>query len=69
MRIIPLEEITQIIANPEAIKAVHNGFIAFSNGQITQPDPMQILFTEDDGTFYGDCHAKAAQGKGQPFFV
>ncbi|WP_299553236.1 hypothetical protein [uncultured Tateyamaria sp.] len=69
MKIIPLDAIQRVVTGPDAIDAVRKGYIAFSDGLIEQPDPLQILFKEADGSFFGDCHAKAAQGRGLPYFV
>ena len=69
MRIVPLEEIQRTVTFDAAIDAVRDAFIAFDAGHITQPDPMQILFERDDGSFFGDCHVKAAQRADGPYFA
>ena len=69
MRIVSLPEIQSVVAVPEAIEAVRAGFIAFSEGRIEQPDPIQLLFKNANGDLLGDCHGKAAQGEGLPYFV
>ncbi len=61
MRLVPLKDIQTRVSFPAAIDAVREAFIAFSKGLIHQPAPMQILFTDQDGGFTGDCHVKAAQ--------
>ncbi len=69
MRVISLKDIKSAVSFPSAIDAVKQSFIDYADGLIEQPHPMQILFTEDDGCFFGDCHAKAAQHKKHPYFV
>ena len=69
MRIVPLEEVRQTITFDAAIEAVRDAFIAFDAGHVTQPDPMQILFEREDGSFFGDCHVKAAQRADGPWFA
>lgn len=69
MRIIEFEEIQAVIALPDAIDAVRQAFIDYSKGLIEQPQPLQILFKQDSGELFGDCHAKAAQNHQLPYFV
>ncbi|WP_133012407.1 ornithine cyclodeaminase family protein [Marinomonas flavescens] len=69
MRIVQLEEIMPLVSLPNSIDAVREALIAFSGGLIDQPSPMQMLFTKDDGSFFGDCHVKSAQQQGHPYFV
>ncbi|REG85629.1 ornithine cyclodeaminase family protein [Marinomonas pollencensis] len=69
MQIITREEIVPLVSIPMAISVVKDAFMAFSEGLIDQPEPMQMLFKEDDGQLFGDCHVKAAQQKDHPYFV
>ena len=69
MRIYTLAEIQKIVTFSNAIETVRNGFIAFAEGRIIQPEPMQMLFNDATNKLVGDCHVKAAQGIGLPNFV
>ena len=69
MQVITLEDIQKMVSFPAAIEVVRKAFIAFSEGLIEQPIPMQILFTDEEGQFTGDCHVKAAQKKQHPYFA
>jgi ornithine cyclodeaminase len=69
MYIVPLEEIKPLVSPPDAIEAVHKAYVSFSKGLISQPQPMQMLFNESDGSFFGDCHVKAAQKDLHPYYV
>lgn len=69
MHVIPLADIRPALSFTAAIDAVKEIFIDYSKGLIEQPEPMQILFKESNGAFFGDCHVKAAQHTQQPFFV
>lgn len=69
MRIVSLQEIQSAVSMPNAIDAVRNGFIAYAEGRVAQPDPLQLLFKNANGDLLGDCHGKAAQGEGLPYFV
>jgi ornithine cyclodeaminase len=69
MRVVTLDEIRPLVPFATAIEAVRNGLVAFSNGLISLPDPMQILFPGEDDRLIGDCHVKAAQGRNLPYFV
>ncbi|MCR9412941.1 ornithine cyclodeaminase family protein [Vibrio alginolyticus] len=69
MVIVPLKDIKPLVSFPEAIESVRDAFMSFSEGLVSQPQPMQMLFNESDGSFFGDCHVKAAQKGQHPYYV
>lgn len=69
MQIISLDQLQSMVDMSSAIEVVQQAFIDRYKGLIEQPSPMQILFTEADGSFFGDCHVKAAQKKQGKYFV
>jgi len=69
VRIIEFPEIQSAITFEQAIDAVRSGFVASAQGRVTLPDPMQILFHRLPNELVGDCHVKAAQATGLPYFV
>jgi ornithine cyclodeaminase len=69
MRIVSLDQIKERVSEQMAIGTVRDAYIACANGEIGQPEPLQILFQKDDRSFIGDCHVKAAQKRGNPYFA
>jgi len=69
MRIISLAEIEPHLADKAGIiTTIKDAFIAHSQGQVTMPDPVQLLFETDENVLNGDCHVKTAKASGFPFF-
>ena len=69
MQIIQLHKIKPIIEDKQAVlEAVKQGFIQHAQGQITLPEPVQILFVESEGEIAGDCHIKNASSNNLPYF-
>ncbi|WP_420413130.1 ornithine cyclodeaminase family protein [Roseibium sp.] len=69
LQILSLPEIKPLLDMPAAIETVRQILIDTANGLIAQPEPVQILFDDQSGSFCGDCHIKAAQAKGLPYFA
>lgn len=69
MQIISLADIQSVVTDQGAIEAVKSGFVAMAQGHVKMPSPMQILFNDERGELRGDCHVKAAQALGSPYFV
>jgi len=69
MRIISLAEIEPHLADKAGIiSTIKDAFIAHSQGQVTMPDPVQLLFETDGNVLNGDCHVKTAKASGFLFF-
>lgn len=69
MKVISFEEIKKSLNREYTIEAVKKGFIDYSEGLLTCPTPMQILFHNDKEELRADCHVKSAQGNTQKYFV
>jgi len=69
MRTISLSEILPILEDKSAvIEAVKTGFIQYSQGEISQPAPVQMLFRATSQSLSGDCHVKTASSDSLPYF-
>lgn len=69
MQIIELDQLKKVLSIEEALQSVKQGFIDFDKGNISCPEPMQILFHDKAGNLDADCHVKSASGTNQPYFV
>ena len=69
MRTFPLGEILSVLDKDEVLHAVRASFISKELGNTSSPQPMQILFHNEQGDLTGDCHVKAAQDSEIPYFV
>lgn len=69
LQILSLPKIKPLLDMPAAIETVRQILIDTANGLIAQPEQVQILFDDQSGSFCGDCHIKAAQAKGLPYFA
>ena len=67
MRIVPLADIQSAITAKAAIEAVKAGFIAHARGQVHCPEPVQIVFRDDQQEQHGECHVKSAIWSGRPY--
>ena len=67
MRIVPLADIQSAITAKAAIEAVKAGFIAHARGQVHCPEPVQIVFRDDQLEQHGECHVKSAIWSGRPY--
>lgn len=69
MRIIPFSEIEPHLADKAGIiSTIKDAFIAHAKGQVTMPEPVQLLFETSTGALTGDCHVKTAKAEGFQFF-
>lgn len=69
MKIVSLKEIKKVLDIKKSIDVVKRGFMDYSKGLIDFPNPMQILFLDDNDKLKGDCHVKSAKGRGEKYFV
>ena len=67
MRIVPLADIQSVITAEAAIEAVKAGFIAHARGLVNCPEPVQIVFRDDQQEQHGECHVKSAIWSGRPY--
>lgn len=67
MRIVSLADIQSAISTAAAVEAVKAGFIAHAKGLVECPEPMQIVFRDEQGEHHGECHVKSATWKGLPY--
>lgn len=69
MQLIHLDKIKPIVEDKQAVlEAVKQGFIQHAQGQITLPEPVQILFGTSEERLAGDCHIKTASNNNLPYF-
>ena len=69
MQLIHLDKIKPAVEDKQAVlEAVKQGFIQHGQGQITLPDPVQILFGASEKELAGDCHIKTASSNDLPYF-
>ena len=69
MRIVPLADMQSVVTTPAAIEAVRAGFIAHARGQVNCPEPVQIVFRDDQQELTGECHVKSAVWSGRPYLA
>ncbi len=69
MRIVSLSEIEPVIADRRAvIAAVRQSFINHSEGKVSLPPPVQMLFKDTAAELRGDCHVKCAYSDDYPYY-
>lgn len=69
MRTVQLDEILSVLDKNDVLDAIKTSFISKENGNSSSPQPMQILFHDDNNELLGDCHVKAAQNAQNPYFI
>lgn len=69
MRTLQLPEILPTLNKNDVLDAIRTSFISKENGATSSPQPMQILFQNEQGNLKGDCHVKAAQNTQSSHFV
>lgn len=65
MKILTLEEIKKILSIPKVLKAIEDGFIAYSQGQTVIPPVASLSFKDPPG----DCHIKYGYLKKGKYYV
>lgn len=69
MDIIPLARIKPLLDHKsEIIDAITKAFISHAKGDVTLPDPVQLMFHGADNILRGDCHVKTAYASQFPYF-
>jgi len=69
MQLITLDQIKPALEDKHAVlEAVRQGFIQHSQGKISLPEPVQVLFGVTDNSIAGDCHIKTASSEALPYF-